>query len=85
MILFPKRKHAGDGLAPPLPLFFGKGGRGAGGGLQSALDDFLGGAAHTASERRLEQLLPVRCKVDRHRYQYTLGPSREPEEPMRVA
>ncbi len=75
MVLFSKSEHARDGLAPPLPLFIGKGGCWAGSHFQSAFDDFFGRTAHTAVERSLEQLLPVRCEVDRHRYKYTLGPS----------
>jgi hypothetical protein len=60
MVLFPKSDHAGDGLPPLFPLFLGKRGRCAGSRFQSPFDDFLGRAAHTAGERRFEQLPPVR-------------------------
>jgi len=49
------------GRRPPLALFLGRCVCGAGGGLQSPLHNFLGRTAYTASERRFQQLLPVRC------------------------
>jgi hypothetical protein len=73
MVFFPKSEHAGDGLPPPFALFLGKRGCPAGRRFQSVFDDFLRRTTDTASERRFEQLLPVRCEVDRHRDQYTVG------------
>jgi hypothetical protein len=60
MVLFPKSKHAGNGLPAPFPLFLGKRGRCAGSRFQSPFDGFLRRTAYTAGERRFEQLLPVR-------------------------
>jgi hypothetical protein len=60
MVFFPKSEHAGNGLPSPFPLFLGKRGRCAGSRFQRPFDDFLRRSAHTASERRFEQLLPVR-------------------------
>jgi hypothetical protein len=76
VVLLLKSEHAGHRSTPPFLVLFGKGVHGSGSRLQCSFHDFLGRTAYTAGERRLEQLLPVRCKVDRHRYQYTLGASK---------
>jgi hypothetical protein len=73
VVLLPKSKHAGHSSPPPFPLFFGEGVPCAGSRLQRPYHDFLGRTAHTASERGFEQLLPMGCELDRHRYQYNLG------------
>ena len=73
MVVFTKSEHTGNGLAAPFQLFLGKRGRCAGSRFQSPFDDLLGRTAHTAGKRRFQQLLPVGCELDRHRFQYNLG------------
>ena len=73
MVVSMKSEHAGNGLAAPFQLFLGKRGRCAGGHFQSPFDDLLRRTAHTAGKRRFQQLLPVGCELDRHRFQYNLA------------
>ena len=60
MVRLLESEDAGHSLSAPLELFIRKCGRHTAGRFQSPFDDFLGRAAYTAGERRLEQFLAVR-------------------------